>query len=662
MDPALERLRVVVGHLVGDRVRVHLQHAQRDVALLGAREGHAQGERSGGGDGGDDRRWDPRTPANERDRDTGRDNAPRGEADGRRQAHERGAVYCAGRTRRQRVRSAPIDTVAGLSAVDSELQAGDVFAGYRVTGVAGRGGMGVVYEAQQLDLQRPVALKLIATPLARDEAFRERFVRESRAAAAIDHPNVIPVYSAGEDDGRLYLAMRFVDGEDLRSLVQREGPLEPARAASIIAQIGNALDAAHARGLVHRDIKPANVLLDRDHAYLTDFGLTKRLTGETTMTGSGRWVGTLGYIAPEQIRGEGVDARADVYALGCLLFYVLTGVAPYRRDSDEATLYAHLNDAAPDARALAPEVPEALAEVVARALEKDPDDRFPSAGDLGRAALAAVGDGPVPPPERVVARGAAAPGGFADDETAIPGGAGGASATPTAPTALAPGERGSARCRRRAARARGSRRCSRCSRARRSSCWRSCCSAGATTSLAPARPSQTTTTPAGDRHAARGPDRDRRPAAQRHRLRARPRLGRQRAQRPADRPAGRRQGRAADHQAAVEERDDERRRGLRLPVGDQRRAGSPRAHRSRQRARAGRPPRRLRHRGRRRRRRGRGLGRPARATDDRPAVLDRQGRPARRRTPRRSSSARRASATSRPAAATSGSPTAAATA
>ncbi|HEV7494708.1 protein kinase domain-containing protein [Baekduia sp.] len=325
-----------------------------------------------------------------------------------------------------------------MSAVDSELQPGDVFAGYRVTGVAGRGGMGVVYEAQQLDLERPVALKLIATPLARDEAFRERFVRESRAAAAIDHPNVIPVYSAGEDDGRLFLAMRFVDGEDLRSLVQREGPLEPARAASIIAQIGNALDAAHARGLVHRDIKPANVLLDRDHAYLTDFGLTKRLTGETTMTGSGRWVGTLGYIAPEQIRGEGVDARADVYALGCLLFYVLTGVAPYRRDSDEATLYAHLNDVAPDARALVPEVPGALAEVVARALEKDPDDRYLSAGDLGRAALAAVGDGPVPPPERVVARGAAAPGGFADDETAIPGGAGGASATPTAPTALAP--------------------------------------------------------------------------------------------------------------------------------------------------------------------------------------------------------------------------------
>src|SRR4051794_15864148 len=332
---------------------------------------------------------------------------------------------------------------ACVSALDTELQAGDVFAGHRIVGLAGRGGMGVVYRAQQLDLERPVALKLIATPLARDEDFRERFVREARAAAAIDHPNVIPVYGAGEEDGRLFLAMRFVDGEDLRTLVQHGGPLSPHRAAAIIAQIGNALDAAHARGLVHRDIKPANVLLDGDHAYLTDFGLTKRLTGETTMTGSGRWVGTLGYIAPEQIRGEPVDARADVYALGCLLFYLLTGVAPYRRDSDEATLYAHLNDAAPDARALEPDVPAALADVVRRALAKHPDDRFPSAGDLGRAALAAVGDGPTPPPERRVARGAAAPDGAADDETVVPGW--GEAGTPTAPTALAPDATATAR-------------------------------------------------------------------------------------------------------------------------------------------------------------------------------------------------------------------------
>jgi predicted Ser/Thr protein kinase len=329
-----------------------------------------------------------------------------------------------------------------VSPLDTELQAGDVFAGHRIVGVAGRGGMGVVYRAQQLDLERPVALKLIATPLARDEDFRERFVREARAAAAIDHPNVIPVYGAGEEDGRLFLAMRFVDGEDLRTLVQRGGPLTPHRAAAIIAQIGNALDAAHARGLVHRDIKPANVLLDGDHAYLTDFGLTKRLSGETTMTGSGRWVGTLGYIAPEQIRGEPVDARADVYALGCLLFYVLTAVAPYRRDSDEATLYAHLNDPAPDPRALTTGVPDALADVVERALAKDPDERFPSAGDLGRAALAAVGDGTAPPPERLVARGAAAPGGAADDETAVP-----RSVTPTEVLPARGGAGGRARAR-----------------------------------------------------------------------------------------------------------------------------------------------------------------------------------------------------------------------
>jgi YVTN family beta-propeller protein len=312
-----------------------------------------------------------------------------------------------------------------MIAGDAELQPGDEFAGHRIAGVAGRGGMGIVYRALQLDLERPVALKLIAPALARDEDFRERFVRESRAAAAIDHPNVIPVYSAGDVDGRLFLAMRFVDGADLRTLVRDEGPLAPGRAAQVIAQVASALDAAHARGLVHRDIKPANVLLDGDHAYLTDFGLTKRLTGETTMTGSGRWVGTLGYIAPEQIRGERVDARTDVYALGCLLFYALTGVAPYRRDSDEATLYAHLHDEAPDARDLTPDVPPALADVVRRALAKDPDDRFPSAGDLGRAALAAVGGGPVPGPERTVARGAAAPGG-PDDATAVP-----ASATPT---------------------------------------------------------------------------------------------------------------------------------------------------------------------------------------------------------------------------------------
>ncbi len=302
-----------------------------------------------------------------------------------------------------------------------ELQEGDVFAGHRILGVAGRGGMGVVYRAQQLDLDRVVALKLIAPGLAADPAFRERFVRESRAAAAIDHPNVITVYYAGEHEGRLYIAMRFVEGEDLRALVSRGGGLEPAQAAQIVGQVAAALDAAHERGLVHRDVKPANVLLGQDrHAYLTDFGLTKRTTAETTVTGSGHWVGTLGYISPEQIRGEPIDARADVYALGCVLYYAVTGNSPYRRESDEATLLAHLHEPPPSMLESAPAAPETLQDVVDRALSKDPDDRFPSAGDLARAALAAVGDAPAPPPERLVARGAAAPGGAVEADTAVP--------------------------------------------------------------------------------------------------------------------------------------------------------------------------------------------------------------------------------------------------
>ena len=271
--------------------------------------------------------------------------------------------------------------------------------------------MGVVYRAIQLDLDRTVALKLIAAHLAGDPAFRERFVRESRLAASIDHPNVIPIYYTGEHDGALYIAMRHVDGSDLRTLVRAGGRLEPARAMPIVAQVASALDAAHARGIVHRDVKPANVLLGAgDHAYLTDFGLTKRIASHSgsTQTGGG-WVGTLGFVAPEQIRGERIDARTDVYALGCLLFHTLTGVAPYARDSDEATLWAHLNDPPPDPREHAPDVPDALQAAIARSLAKDPDDRYPSAGDLGRAGLAAIGRPGPQRAERLVATGAAAP-------------------------------------------------------------------------------------------------------------------------------------------------------------------------------------------------------------------------------------------------------------
>lgn len=321
-----------------------------------------------------------------------------------------------------------------------------MFAGHRIEGVAGRGGMGVVYRATALDLERPVALKLIAPALSEDLSFRERFIRETRVAASLDHPNVIPVFAAGEEHGRLFFSMRYVDGDDLRTLIRREGRLDPAHAASIVAQVGSALDAAHRRGIVHRDVKPANVLLaGHDHAYLTDFGLTKRILsvsggGETR---PGGWVGTLGYVAPEQIRGERVDARADVYALGCILFHALAGTTPYARESDEATLWAHLNDPPPELSARAPEVPAAFEAIVARALAKDPDDRYPSAGDLGRAALAASGQAPRPGSERVVAQGAAAPG-STDRETVVspgegtPNGAATPSATPEAPTILAP--------------------------------------------------------------------------------------------------------------------------------------------------------------------------------------------------------------------------------
>jgi streptogramin lyase len=291
------------------------------------------------------------------------------------------------------------------------LHEGDEFAGHRIMGIAGRGGMGVVYRALQLDLDRPVALKLIAPQLAEDPDFRDRFVRESRAAASIDHPNVIPIYYTGESDGALYIAMRYVEGSDLRTLVRAEHRLDPARAAYIVSQVASALDAAHARGIVHRDVKPANVLLGaNDHAYLTDFGLTKRVTSHTGSTRDGGWVGTLGYVAPEQIRGERLDARADVYALGCVLYHSLAGVPPYQRESDEATLWAHLNDDPPSLHDRAPDVPASFDAVLARAMAKDPDDRFPSTGDLGRAALAAAGRPVAPTPERLVAVGDAAPG------------------------------------------------------------------------------------------------------------------------------------------------------------------------------------------------------------------------------------------------------------
>src|SRR4051794_1981025 len=208
----------------------------------------------------------------------------------------------------------------------------------------GRGGMGVVYRGIDQRLGRPVAIKLIAAEYATDEAVRRRFEREARLMAAIDHPNVIPVYAAGEEDGHLYLVMRYVPGTDLHAMLRREGRLEPARAAAIVAQIGEALDAAHAAGLVHRDVKPANVLIaNGDHVYLSDFGIT-RVQADTRITESGGWIGTVDFMAPEHLRGEPTDARADVYALGCVLHTALTGTPPFRRATVPATITAHLHD------------------------------------------------------------------------------------------------------------------------------------------------------------------------------------------------------------------------------------------------------------------------------------------------------------------------------
>jgi len=293
-----------------------------------------------------------------------------------------------------------------------ELSDGDEFAGYRIERRLGRGGMGILYLAVEPGLDRRVALKLIAPEAAADEVFARRFAEESRIAASIEHPNVVPIYAAGEEGGVPFIAMRYVAGSDLSRRLAREGRLGPARAAALIAQLGNGLDAIHAAGLVHRDVKPANVLLageDGDeHAYITDFGVARNVATQSGLTQTGRFVGTLDYVAPEQISGGEVDARADVYALGCLLFKLLTGEVPYPRDGEAARLYAHLNDPPPAPSLYVPEVSMALDDVVIRAMSKQPEDRFPSAGDLGRAALAALSGGRVSIPERTVATGAAA--------------------------------------------------------------------------------------------------------------------------------------------------------------------------------------------------------------------------------------------------------------
>lgn len=286
-------------------------------------------------------------------------------------------------------------------------------AGYRLEERIGRGGMAVVFKAVDQRLGRPVALKILSPGLTADNAFRLRFINESRAAAAVEHPHIIPVYEAGESAGMLFIAMRYVPGGDARSLLRRIGPLPLDRAWGITTQVAAALDAAHARGLVHRDVKPANMLLDAssgladaDHVYLTDFGISKQAQS-AGLTVTGQIVGTLDYAAPEQIEGRDVDGRTDLYSLACSVFELLGGTPPFRRSQGPALIYAHMSAPPPPVTASRPDLPAAVDRVIAKAMAKVAAERYAScaqfAADLGRALrliagrVEAVGQGLVPP-------------------------------------------------------------------------------------------------------------------------------------------------------------------------------------------------------------------------------------------------------------------------
>jgi hypothetical protein len=259
--------------------------------------------------------------------------------------------------------------------------------------VLGRGGMGVVYRATHIHLGREVALKLLAPELTSNDEFRSRFLRESRLAASLDHPNVITVYDAGDFNGTLYIAMRYVDGVDLAQLLRKQGRLDPLAALSLLDQVGGALDAAHEHGLIHRDVKPANVMIASGRCYLTDFGLTKAADpspASAGLTRTGMFLGTLHYAAPEQIEGDQVTASTDIYALGCVLYECLTGTTPFTKETDVALLFAQLSETPRPPTELRPDLPGALDEVVAKALAKSPDERYATCAELMAAARAAV--------------------------------------------------------------------------------------------------------------------------------------------------------------------------------------------------------------------------------------------------------------------------------
>jgi hypothetical protein len=282
-----------------------------------------------------------------------------------------------------------------------EFSAGSLIAGYRLEERIGRGGMAVVFRAYDARLDRQVALKILAPGLAEDDAFRQRFIRESRAAAAVDDPHITPVFEAGEANGVLFIAMRYVRGGDVRSLIDRLGPLPAERAAEIVSQVASALDAAHARGLVHRDVKPANMLLEAssaadrpDHVYLSDFGLSKTSLAVSGLTMTGQFLGTLDYVAPEQIEGHQLDGRTDVYALACSAFEMLTGEPPFRREQGVSVMYAHLSEPPPLVRSRRPDLPPEIDQVITKAMAKAPADRYATCRDFAAALRQVLGIGP----------------------------------------------------------------------------------------------------------------------------------------------------------------------------------------------------------------------------------------------------------------------------
>jgi serine/threonine protein kinase len=316
---------------------------------------------------------------------------------------------------------------------------GDELAGYRLQAVLGRGGMSVVYEAENPRLGSSIALKVLAPELATDDTFRARFLKESRVAASLNHPNVVPIYDVGSHDDLLYIAMRYVAGADLRAVLKSQQVLAPDQTVLLIRQAARALDAAHRRGLVHRDVKPGNILIehdsgddDPDHVYLTDFGISKHAASHSGLTGTGEFIGTIDYIAPEQIKGGPVDGRADIYSLGCVLYECLTGRVPFAKDIDAAVIWAHVEERPTMPTSLRPTLPSGIDDVMDRALAKDPAARYPTCRELITAASTALLG---PPSATTVLAASVAPARSASPPFAQPASAALAASTGPAPSA-----------------------------------------------------------------------------------------------------------------------------------------------------------------------------------------------------------------------------------